>query len=242
MNTARSSLLALILIFLSQDNLDSVNRLDLETAISKSTQRLKDQAGEYPLQLIFVLDLLNREFGTDFPVHQQKIRLFIKPPTHVRTLLRLMDEKYIASLAQVQATQGINGVIATALHCDVYPPSDDFFLKLDLMAREGKRNLTYSVLAMSFFRQRGCKNASFDYEKKIEQYSKLLIRLINIEGPISDLTLEAIVVLFRSGKRDLVRKDWIRNIIQNQKPNGQFGPNEFSTAWSLWAMLEANRR
>lgn len=192
--------------------------------------------------MISTLDFLNRTYGIKVDIQQQKTQLFIKPPKRRRALLRFMDERFIVPEYEIRNMVGMDAITASALYCDIYELPKDFFAKVNAMTDAGDYSLTHATLALIILKQRGCKYPSVNYETEFKRHSRLLGQLIHKKGAESDVGTEAIVFLYLSGYGSAVKREWIKKIIDAQKPEGGCGNNDHTTVLALWAMLEAQRQ
>lgn len=191
--------------------------------------------------MISTVDYLNKNYGMNIDIAQQKTQIFIRPPKRRRALLRFMNEQFIVPEYEIRDMVGLDAVTAEALYCDIYSLPRDFSAKINMMATASGYSLTHATLALVILKQRGCKNSGIDLDAELGRHAKLLTSLIAKKGPESDVGTEAIVFLYLSGHGKVVKKEWISKIIHSQKPHGACGNSDHTTVLALWAMLEAQR-
>lgn len=186
-----------------------------------------------------MLHVLQR-FGLQLGQNSERIIAELKSGLLAKQLpfLRLVDPNYIASESEVKMVKGIDRITESALYCDLYPLPWDFYTELEKWVPKGGYFATHGLLAIAFLQERGCeKNAS-----RLQDAKQKLVNTVLLEAKaastITDLRVEAILVLLLVGERQQIRPEWIAEIYLAQAKDGSFLASDHSTVLAAWALLE----
>ena len=141
------------------------------------------------------------------------------------------------------------------MYCDLYPVKADFEKETFEGIKNGKEfgyDLTHKFWSAFLFRDNGCSANDYDVGKIIDLGAKQIAaeqRKIK-EGGFDDLYAERTAMLLRFGFQNLVKDEWIENIVKNQKPSGAWATpglywneteNPHTTILSVWALAQYSK-
>lgn len=188
---------------------------------------------------LIMLHVLQR-FGIELGQKRELIIAELKSSLLAKQLpfLRLIDQNYLASESEIKMVKGIDRITESALYCDLYPLPWDFYSELEKWVTKSGYFATHGLLAIAFLQEHGCeKNA----DRLVSVRQKLVQTVLQEAGstiPITDLRIEAVLMLLLVGERQLVRPEWIAEIYLVQAPDGSFLASDHSTVLAAWALLE----
>lgn len=148
----------------------------------------------------------------------------------------------------------IDRITASALHCDRIDLPDDWIEILGKASRAGGYALTHALLASEWSVENGCVRRERLAALRSEQIGLLVAlverrdELASTYPSVTDLWIEAVVMLYYAGAADAVQPDWIREILTLQHADGGWPRNPsvprsdaHVSALALWALLENDR-
>ena len=168
------------------------------------------------------------------------------------------DEPYITPAAFEHLPDGMLQVMLRAMYCDVEPVNEFFGSNLLRMARTanylGEPNnfdgyvAAHMALSWQWMRELGCAEALQSLENAEGYLSDILVEIVEDQGFITDLAIEAMAILFYIGHGDRVEDEWIEAVANTQLPNGAWDrqagtdnpeqPKCHPTVLALWVLLE----
>jgi hypothetical protein len=157
-----------------------------------------------------------------------------------------VDKRRIAALPTA-----IDRITASALHCDRIQLPDDWIDILRKAAIAGGYALTHSALAAEWTVENGCRSRA-DLESLRADQIVWLMTLINKRHEphgqseaTTDVWIEAVAMLYYLGAGDMVRREWLEEIVLLQNDDGGWSrsPSDgrsdpHATALALWVLLE----
>jgi len=210
-------------------------------AIKKAVQFLKKKSGHIDPMMIATLQHLNKQFAVDIDIRAQRAEILKNPVGHQKVFIRFLDEKRIASEKELKQVTGIDYMTALSLYCDVYELPVDYFTLVNGMAKKGGYYLTHATLSMALIHERKCKYNETARLRELAFEIPRLEKLILAEPAHSDLKTEAMLMLFLVQRKDLVKPEWLSQLIAAQQSDGSFGDDHY-TVLALWTLLESLRK
>lgn len=181
---------------------------------------------------------INRKYGLRLNLDRHRDRLLASPAEGRAPLLRLVDDKRIATENEVKLMRGIDRITGSAVYCDLYTLPWDFYTSLGDMADKGGYHATHALLAVTLLTEKQCKYDAAriaSAKKRLQVVTELIARG---PGKINDLRIEAVLVLLLSGADNRVSPTWIQEIVVAQSVNGSYLGSDHSTVLAAWVLLE----
>jgi hypothetical protein len=218
-----------------------------EQAITKGLSYLRHTSDTVsPFQWL-LLDYLQRKFELD-PFFSASGKT-IEPPTgrfdvvefNIQTRIAYPD-KLINSLP-IEGASPMRQMVMAATHCDYIPLSPNFDKLLQKNIESGGYDLTHVAYSLERMKENGC---ALPAEQNIRSLvAKRIAALITDKQTSRDLRYESVALLMHMHRRDLVKPQWIDQIVTEQQPSGGWkvnlsdeGSNDHATVLALWALLE----
>ena len=168
------------------------------------------------------------------------------------------DEPFITPATFKHLPEGPLQIILRAMYCDEEPVTEFFGSDLVRSVRTAKylgepNNVAGSVvatmiLAWQWMRELGCADALQSLENAEEYFPDILVEIVEDQGVITSLGIQAVALLYYIGHDERVRDEWVAEIANVQLPDGAWdhaaGTGEPSrstcraTAFALWVLLE----
>ena len=105
--------------------------------IQRATDYLKKNAGRINGDTLLTLEILNRNYNTNFDVSAAREKFLRKPPPAYRIWLRNIDRKQVLTELEVRAQKLWPGLMAAALYCDLYTLPWDFVERVHKVSAGG---------------------------------------------------------------------------------------------------------
>ncbi len=166
-----------------------------------------------------------------------------------RTKYKTISNKALTILKTPQVYY--NDVLPQALYCDLYPVREDFTAKtFDKIETETGYDLTHKFLSAIFFKENGCSAKGYNLDKIISTAAQRMIVEQEVSKKFDDLYAERTAFLLYYGFKDLVKEDWIKNIVNNQSKSGAWATptlfednleNPHTTVLAIWALTEYSK-
>lgn len=173
----------------------------------------------------YYLSVFERLFGSDdYKISEKVIKILDAPHTY-----------YDDTLPQ-------------ALYCDLHPIKKDFIEKsFDNIENETGYDLTHRFWLSILFKENGCSVNNYDLDKIIKDRAKKIAEEQEKSVGFNDLYAERTAFLLHFGFENLVKKEWINNIVKNQKKSGawetpELGENPHTTALAVMALAEYEKK
>lgn len=138
-----------------------------------------------------------------------------------------------------------NDVLPQALYCDLYPVRKDFAVNaFDKIGEETSYDLTHKFWSAVLFKENGCITEDYNIDEVISVAAKKMAADQDVSKEFNDLYAERTAFLEYYGFKNLVKEEWIKNIIDNQLESGGWSNavkgvgNPHTTALSIWALAE----
>lgn len=145
----------------------------------------------------------------------------------------------------------IDRTTARALHCDRIPLPGDWIEVLRKGSLAGGYALTRSVLATEWSVENGCRSRQDVAALRADQIAWLVTfvsrrhELSEEFEAITDMWIEAVAMLHYIGAGDMVRREWVEELVRIQNDDGGWSRNPYqsrsdphTTALALWVLLE----
>lgn len=144
--------------------------------------------------------------------------------------------------------EGYNKVLPEAMYCDQFPVSVDFEnIAFKNLNEETGYDLTHKFWAAVLFRENGCVAINYNIDEVILSAANKMVEAQEESEIVDDLYVERTALLLGYGFRDLVKEDWIRNIVRTQDKTGAWlNPTFFerdfkdpqTSMMAIWALSE----
>jgi len=136
-----------------------------------------------------------------------------------------------------------------ALYCDLYPVEDDFADNLIEGIKNAERyDLTHKFWMAIVLKENGCATDEINIDRAISLGAEKIAKEQEASKVFNDLYAERTAFLLYFGFEDMVKKEWIKNILENQKTSGAWASpiaglgidneNPHTTALAVWALSE----
>lgn len=223
-----------------------------ETSINTGLAYLKDNEEQIAYSQWFILDYLQRKYGLDeaFSARNREI----SPPQEEDSLQEFHVHKRIAYPDQLinelplEGASSMRQMMMMAAHCDHIPLPADYEQLVRKNIQAGDYDMTHVAFSLERMKENGC---AFPAELDKELRDDVSQRMVDLAKDIStkpDLRYEAVAFLMHMGRRDLVQAEWIKQIVQQQQPDGGWkvnhedsASNDHATVLALLALLEYSR-
>jgi len=144
--------------------------------------------------------------------------------------------------------EGYNKILPEAMYCDQIPVSEDFEnITFKNLGEETGYDLTRKFWAASLFKKNGCITQNYNIDEVISSAAKKMAEAQELNEVVDDLYMERTAFLLGYGFRELVKEDWIRNIMDAQDKTGAWlNPTFFdknfkdaqTSMMAIWALSE----
>lgn len=190
---------------------------------------------------------LHRRFGLVLPMTSES-----RADGSFEIFRRVDDPRAMVESRQIAAlTTERDRIAARALHCDRIPLPEDWITVLRNGSAAGGDALTHSVLATEWSVENGCVTRPAVQALQADQIAWLVTaaqqrdQLGDPAGPTTETWIEAIAMLCYVGSPNLVRPEWLEEILRIQNDDGGWPSsptdprsNPRATALALWVLLE----
>ncbi len=221
---------------------------DIEAAIASGDAYLAANTDSTPPLLLALIDYLHRaapEF-VDEP-DLSALRELAETDSQARVFLRVADPGVTTASADVEAqTDEVDVLTAPALYCDRFGLPADYADRIERATATGGYELTHAGLADAIAVELGCLTED-EIAPRSRRQTEALAALVLEAGPASDLGMEAIAILFFTGRAAAVEPEWISEILAAELPGGGWAntpeptgdqpANPHATAMAIWALL-----
>lgn len=209
--------------------------------IKKAAAYLNQRGAQLGFEAVFSLELLQRNYDILVDTTAAKARLLNKPPAKLRPFLRVLNRDAIMPELDISVVRGWRGVIARAVHCDLYPLPWDFFQNVRKLSSRNDYEAPAGILALGITTWMNCD---------VDQHTLANEKLVQVQK-IPDLLdrsevgslfwLECVLALFHAEKQEWVKQEYCRKLAELQLENGSWKNNDNLTAkaLSLLVMVEA---
>ncbi len=250
---------AFILAILFSNQAAGAGKLERESAAAEKGGRwIYGYEGDFPDPgVLFIAKTINDDYCSSSPKMEEfwkeKIKKFGKHP-YLAVFERLFaggDYEMSGRTAGILRTpQKIyNDVLPQALYCDLVPVRSDFAENtFEGLEKETGYDLTHKFWAAVLFKKNGCSAKGYDVDEVISAAAERMAdRQESRKGKFDDLYAERTAMLLHYGFADLVKEEWIENILKNQKPSGAWATpglflneteNPHTTVLSVWALSQ----
>lgn len=139
-------------------------------------------------------------------------------------------------------------ILPQALYCDMYPTKNDFAKKsFSNIENETGYDLTHKFWLAILFKKNGCSANGYNIEKIINVVAGKIAEEQEKNVEFNDLYAERVAFLLHFGFENLVKKEWINNIVKNQKKSGawetpKLEENPHTTALAILALVEYEKK
>lgn len=229
----------------------------LETAISASIEQAHTFLSDTTqvLDCYVLLHYINRQYGGMPWVLDREQAMRRITETYKNNddewyyFLRLTDkETRCPTWQDVQdVTSPIDSITLQALWSDkLHPIKSDFYRSLIKMSQAGSYDLTHAVLACIWLEE--TKYASVENDPVFAETKLLLINKIKNEllhkvSFWNDVEIEAVALLLYAGEYSSVKREWITQIIEQQRADGGWSFDQgtepsipHTSALAIWAL------
>ena len=228
-----------------------VSSSEIEAAINKAIPVFDHGSGD-PYALLF-LDVLYRRFGIvqfadSLERYDQVVPMNDADAAVLRLFRRIADYDNTWDKKDFESvTSPYDMITLPALYCDLLgddmPPN--YLTILNSSVSEGDYWVTHVLLALIWMQENNCNMDLPD--GFVEKVYNGNLALIDAEDPVVyDVELEAAAFLCLAGQRDLIDKDFVRLVIDQQHEDGSWGVSEdienrwHSTVLGLTFLLHIN--
>lgn len=223
-----------------------------EASIQKGLDYLNNNAGKVSGLQWLLLDYLQRKFDLD-PVFGAGNRT-IQPPatepeaTDFNIHRRIAYPDQLINRLPNSGLTPMRQMMAMATHCDHIPLPKDFKALLEQNIAAGGYDLTHVAYGLERLKENSCAFSLKEDQQLREQVALRMARLVTSPDITLDLRYEAIAFLMHIGRRDLVQRQWLDQIVSEQQATGSWQatagadePSDHATLVALWALLEYTR-
>lgn len=224
------------------------NESKQDIAIKKAEKYLITNLGQIAVTERLLLDYLDRKYALNSSFGAQESTIVIKDynagqPEEIHYLARIAyPDKLVSTVPQI-ALEPLSILNVYSANCDHLPLPATFEQTVHKSISAGGYEMTHVALAFAFMKDNACSYPPID--ELSEKVFNSMVNLANDPKTIADLRYEAVAFLLHSERGDLVKQDWIDQIISEQKPDGGWGietgtnnNNSHATVLALWALLE----
>ncbi len=170
-------------------------------------------------------------------------------PEQTHFLARIAYPDRVVNLPPNKAGLDDNAKITNiySVNCDVMPLPNNFWATMKQSVTLGDYYMAHVALALAFMKDNDClvPPIAADMKSEVEQN---MVKLADNPATIADLRYEAIAFLYLSGRSDLVKSNWIDQIVSEQRQDGGWSEkiggtkvDYHATLLALWALLEYSR-
>ena len=185
-----------------------------------------------------MLDVMYRRFGisefADAPqIYDQAIEMNTQDAPIMRVFRRIADHDNHLQPGDLQSvTYELDRLTVPALYCDRYGLPDDYAAQLEQAANLGDYMLTHAVLSLIWVQENGCAMQLLNgFTQSLYQATAALI---NNDGVVDDLELEAAAFLYLAGQGSLVDNGFVNRAIAAQNYDGGWRPASNTPDESNW--------
>lgn len=236
------------------DEVKALNNSKEELAIKKATEHFMDTIHiVHPSDRIF-LTYVQRKFSLDPKLgpDQVPIDLYENPrtyPEHLHFLARIAYPNRIVKVApnMQEMDDDVKFMNIYSINCDRMDLPTNFWGMMDKNTKEGGYYTAHTILALAFMKDNGCTLPTEANDLK-EQAIEALVKIAGDSTVSPDLRYEVTAFLLMDNRHDLVKQEWIDQIIAEQRPDGswihEFGDSKddpHTTLLALWSLLEYAR-
>lgn len=170
-------------------------------------------------------------------------------PEHVNYLVRIAYPNEVVRETPRSGELDSNVKITNiySANCDHMDLPANFWTVMDESVRMGGYFVSHVALALEMMESNKCVTppiaTSIDNEVALE-----MRKIVNDPSTVADLRYESIAFLLMRDRRDLVKQEWINQIVSEQREDGTWaqeaGGNKVdfhSTLLALWSLLEYSR-
>ncbi len=199
-----------------------------------------------------LFDYLQRSYGLQPELGVSKTPMTIPAsgpsyPSELNYLARIAYPDNVIKVAPKDNPESISFTNIYAANCDNLPLPPNFWQIVEEEYQAGKYYLTHDALALFFMKDNGCALPT-TADILSAQITTGMVNIVKDPTTIADLRYEAIAFLQLTGHRDLIKSEWIDQIIQEQMPDGSWSAvagskksDDHSTLLALWALLQYSR-
>ncbi len=114
-----------------------------------------------------------------------------------------------------------NEVLPEAMYCDQLPVNSTFENRAFLnLGNETGYNLTHQFWSAVLFKENGCVTKNYNIDELIKNAANKMVEEQEKSAKVDDLYVERTAFLLNFGFKELVKKEWIENIIKAQDKSG----------------------
>lgn len=163
---------------------------------------------------------------------------------HLKVAARMMDAAQSVSFQELQQVGYPDLIIFSALHCDRHPLPPETASNWERNIQTGGYPATHAVLAYKWAQDNQCtvENIASDF---IDRAAQVMRNEINSSNGFNDLEMEILTFLALIDREDLIKKEWVSLLLQQQLPDGGWAlepgikeSNEHSAGLAAWLLLD----
>lgn len=170
-------------------------------------------------------------------------------PEHLHFLARVAYPDRIVNTGpkQSELDDPIKITNIYSANCDHLTLPPNFWPSMEKSIQDGSYYLTHVALAFEFMKDNGCAlhPTAQDMSNRVNEG---MVKLADDPGTVADLRYEAVAFLLMRGEDDLVKPEWINQIVEEQREDGgwteKVGGSKNSphaTLLAMWSLLEYSR-
>ncbi|MES2970905.1 MAG: hypothetical protein V4702_01115 [Patescibacteria group bacterium] len=220
-----------------------------EAAVSRGLEYLRNNESKVsPLQWL-MLDYLQRKFELD--TYFSAATKTIKPPetepdaSDFRIHSRIAYPDKLVDSLPLDGASPMRQMMMAATHCDRIPLPQHFDELLRKNIEAGGYDLTHVAYSLERMQENGCPLPDKQDKQIREQVAGRIAALVTAPNTSPDLRYEAITFLMHMRRRDLVKPEWIDQIVAEQQSDGGWkvtknaqASNDHATFLAVWGILE----
>ncbi len=237
----------------AQQQQDKFNNLSkAEQAISKGEANLKGSITKIDSAERLFIAYLQRRFDLSKDLDANTYPINIPQDKNVFSL----QIQYLARMAypdkilDTLPPSDINGAVLTniyAANCDVLPLPPTFWQSMEENHKAGGYSLTHVLLALAFMKDNGCSIPSYQQDLS-SRTSEAMVKLMDNPETTPDMRYEIVAFLQLAGRYEMVKSEWIDQIVSEQLTDGGWlqkkddrRASNHTTVLALWALLQYSR-
>lgn len=231
---------------------DGSKSMDYEMSITKGLAYLKNNQENVEYSQWFILDYLQRKYSLDeaFSAGNREI----SPPQEEESLQEFHVHKRIAypdqlvNVLPLEGASSMRQMMMMATHCDHIPLPIDYEQLVRKNIQAGEYDMTHVAFSLERMKENNCAFPNALDRELRDDVARRMVDLAEDTTTKPDLRYEAIAFLMHMDRRDLVKAEWINQIVEQQQPDGGWkvnhedsASNDHATVLALWALLEYSR-
>lgn len=227
------------------DNSPKPNLVDTNQALAKGQAQLLAAYDQVSPNQKLILDFLQRKFNLNdhFSAKKTHINSPVSDTEEWRLIKRIAYPDELENTLPPYNNNPTIYMVMAAANCDHIKQPTNLGELIKRNVSDGGYSLLHVVLSLEFMRENGCNlPVNREFENQVIEEA---VKLADNPQASADLHYEAIAMLYFSGHKDLVKSNWLAQIIQEQNPDGNWDEHvddkqssDHATVLALWSLLE----